>query len=73
MRTLAIDLDGKFQMRRGVPTVIVATEDMTYSVVYFADSQKFRVFSPYPAEPEDQERVDFRSREAVLSFFNVQT
>ena len=75
MRTLAIELGGKLRIskNRGVPIVLKTIGGVTYSVCYFANSQKFRVFYPFPAKSEDQERIDFRSREAVLSYFNCES
>ncbi|RLC39282.1 hypothetical protein DRH27_00090 [Candidatus Falkowbacteria bacterium] len=62
-------LQGEFNLTRaGVPRIIVKTKTCTYSIVYLARADKWKLFYPFPGEPLSQKKKYFESLQYVKTF-----
>ncbi len=52
--------------KKGVPHIVVERGGRTYSVCYFASTNTFRVFWPYPSYGAVQSKKTVANEEAVI-------
>ncbi len=54
--------------KRGVPHIVIAKGDTTYSIAYMGRKRFWRVFYPYPSN--NQKKKNFSNIEQLQLFFN---
>ena len=69
----AHQIGGEFNITSGgVPRIIYKGKDISFSIVYIARINKWKIFFPFPAEHDEQKKEYFEDIEKLKSFLLVQ-
>lgn len=59
------------ESKKGVPHVVIGTNDNSFSVTYFLKTRTFRVFHPYPSFDREQTKRDFKQPREIAALFQI--